>query len=175
VVTWINESIGKQVSEGEALVRLANLQHFRVRANCSDRYANRINVGQAIEVRINTRKLVGSIASILPAVENNTLSFMVDLQQPDDKALRPNQRVEVLIISESKATAMRLRNGPAITGAREQPLFVVREGEAVRRQVRIGMINQDFVEINGGDLQPGDRVIISDVEQYTHLDRIELK
>ena len=45
VITWIQEKIGQKVNEGEPLVRIANLEQFRVEASCSDRYANSVNIG----------------------------------------------------------------------------------------------------------------------------------
>ena len=175
VVTWINESIGKKVMEGEALVRLANLEAFRIEASCSDRYANSVKTGLPVKVRINNTDLSGYIASVLPAVENNTLEFLVELDDIQNAALRPNLRVEVFIISDRKEDVLRVRNGAAFTGAVEQDLFVVRGDEAVKERVQVGLISMDYVEIKGSSLQPGDRIIVSNMDDFQHLDRITLK
>lgn len=174
VVTWINESIGKKVTEGEALVRLANLESFRVEASCSDRYSNLVKVGMSVNVRINKARLNGTISSILPAVENNTLEFVIELESNNHKMLRPNMRVEVFIISDKKEQVIRVANGPAFTGARTQKLFVIRGDQAISETVTIGLTNMNFVEIVSGNIRPGDQVIISEMKDYDHLNSIEL-
>ena len=174
VVTWINESIGQKVNEGEALVRLANLEAFRIEASCSDRYANLVKTGLPVRVRVNREDLTGYISAILPAVENNTIEFIVELEASDHKSLRPNMRVEVFIISDKKEQVLRVRNGAAFTGGVEQFLYHVQGEKAVRQRVNIGLTSSDYVELRNTNLQPGDQVIISNMEDYDHLETITL-
>lgn len=175
VVTWINENIGQKVNEGEPLVRIANLESFRVEASCSDRYSNIVKVGQPVDVRINKTNLKGVISSILPAVENNTIEFVVALEQTSHKELRPNMRVEVFIISGKKENVLRAQNGPAFTGAKKQGIFVVRGEQAKRSEVTVGLSNSAYVEIITNELQEGDKIIVSDMKDYDHLETIEIK
>lgn len=175
VITWINENIGQKVNEGEPLVRIANLESFRVEASCSDRYSNIVKVGLAVDVRINKTNLKGIITSILPAVENNTIEFVVALNQTSHKELRPNMRVEVFIISGKKENVLRAQNGPAFTGAKQQGVFVVRGEQAKRTEVKIGLSNSAFVEILTDELQEGDKIIVSDMKDFDHLETIEIK
>ncbi len=175
VVTWINESIGQKVNEGDPLVRLANLEAFRIEASCSDRYANIVKTGLPVEIRINNSRLNGYISSILPAVENNTLEFIVELEEYDHESLRPNLRVEIFIISDQKEQVMRVRNGAAFTGAIDQEIFVVRGDQAVKEQVQIGLTSRDYVELIGSNIQAGDRIIVSNMENYEHLNSFTLK
>jgi len=174
VITWIKEDIGLKVTEGDALVRLANLEAFRVEASCSDRYANVIQVGQPVKVRINRKDLNGRITSILPAIENNTISFIIELEDKSNANLRPDMRVEVFIISDRKEQVLKVKNGPAFKGGVQQPIFIVRGDQAFKETIKIGLTNMDYVEVQGG-LQEGDRIIISDMKEYEHLDVVELK
>lgn len=174
VITWINQSIGEQVGEGKPLVRLADLRSFHIEASCSDRYADRIELGLPVRVRINDRDLRGEVSSILPAVENNTLAFLVRLEDPADAQLRPNMRLDVSVITDRKEAALRVRRGPAFNGAQRQELFVIRGDQAVKIDVSVGLSNGDFVELLSDNLAPGDRIVISDTEPYEHLDAIQL-
>jgi len=175
VVTWINQNIGQKVNEGEPLARIANLENFRVEASCSDRYSNIVKVGLSVDVRINKTNLKGIITSILPAVENNTIEFVVQLEQTNHKELRPNMQVDVFIISGKKEKVLRAQNGPAFTGAKLQGLYVVRGEQAIRKEVRIGLTNMSYVELLTNELQKGDQIIVSDMKDYDHLETIELK
>lgn len=175
VITWINQDIGKKVNEGDPIVRLADLQSFRIEASCSDRYSSLVKVGMPVKVRLNQSRIEGRIVSILPAVQNNTLEFLVDLDDPDYKDLRPSMQVEVFIVTDKKENALRVKNGPTFKGAIEQKIFVVKYNEAIAYQVRIGLTNTDFVEIISDGIKPGDQVIISDMSDYEKINVIELK
>ncbi len=175
VVTWINENIGQKVNEGEPLVRLANLESFRIEASCSDRYSDIVKPGMPARVRINKTNLPATVLSISPAVANNTIEFVVQLEQDDHPELRPNMRVEVFIISSEKENVLRVANGPGFTGAVQQDIYVLRGEQAEKEKITLGLTNIDFVEIQNSNLKEGDRVIISDMKAYDHLDVIDLK
>ncbi len=174
VITWVNENIGQKVNEGDPLVRIANLESFRIEATCSDRYSNLIKVGMPVKVRVNRTMIEGVINSILPAVENNTIAFVVLLNESNHQDLRPNMRVEVFIISDKKEDVVKVRNGSAFTGGVEQEVFVVEGSKAIKRKVKIGLTNTEFVELRGENIQPGEQIIISDMQDFIHLDIINL-
>lgn len=174
VITYVSEDLGKTVSEGEILVRLADLSRYRIEGTSADLYADRISTGLPVRVRINRENLKGMIVSILPSVENNNVRFNIALEDPEHPALRPNMQVEVFIVTNQKDNALRVLNGPAFSGAREQDIFVVEGDVARKRRVRIGLNNIDFVELSG-DIKAGEQIILSDMRDYDHLEVIQLK
>ncbi len=174
VITWINEDLGKTVQVGEPLVRIADLNKFRVEALTSDRNMPFLKVGTPVMVRVNRKDLSGKITHTLPTIENNTIKFHVALDRPDDDVLRPNQRVDVYIITAESYNTLRLKNGPANTVSAKQDMYVVRGHEAIKVQVTKGLTNPDFVEILEG-LVEGDRVLVSDMKKYNEVNTIQLK
>lgn len=173
VITWVNKSIGKKVNEGEVLVRIANLSNFKVEASFSDLHFEKVKVGMEVKVRINKTDLKGHIESIQPEVENNTVKCNVVLEDDSNKLLRPNMRAEVFIITAQKQNVLRVLNGPAFTGARQQNIFVVNGDKAEKRKVSLGLNNNDYVELIG-NIKAGDRIILSDMKDYDHLDILKL-
>ena len=174
VITWVNEDLGTKVNEGEPLVRLAKLNSFKVEANASDRFLPRLREGSPVEVRINQKKLKGIIYAILPAVENNSIEFQIQLEDPTHPDLRPNMRVDVYVITDEKTDAIRVVNGPVFTGAKTQDIFVVEGDVARKREVSIGIRSRDYTEILSG-LSAGEQVIVSDMTSYKNADIINLK
>ncbi|MEL7247316.1 MAG: HlyD family efflux transporter periplasmic adaptor subunit [Bacteroidota bacterium] len=174
VITWVNENIGEQVPEGNPLVRIADLRSFQIEASCSDRYADRVTVGQAVNVRLNDETLLGQITNILPAVANNTVEFLVALQKPDHPQLRPNMRLEVFIVTDRKADVLKVKQGPVFKGGLRQKLFAVRGSEAELLEVRTGISNGDYIELLTNELSVGDKIIISDTRDYEHTNRLKL-
>lgn len=173
VVTFVNEAIGQRVDEGAALVRIADLAAFRVEGAVSDRYTGQLSVGMPVELRLPSGRTRGNISSILPEVTDNTLRFLVELDDPTVAGLRPNMRVDLVVITGERADVLRLANGPAIRGGAQQSLFVVRGGQAVRTPVSVGQRGGEHVEITAG-LAERERVIVSSTEDYAGRDAIQL-
>ncbi len=174
VITWINEKIGQQVAAGSPLVRIADLGHYRMEASCSDRYADQIKVGLPVVIKLAKAKLAGQVAAILPEVENNTLKFIVQLEQPDHPALRPSLLAETEVIIDEKSDILRIKNGPAFRGGILQAVYVVKGKEAIATEVRLGMRSGDYIEISSPDIKAGDRIIISDTKDFLERKRIKL-
>ncbi|MFK8054937.1 MAG: efflux RND transporter periplasmic adaptor subunit [Saprospiraceae bacterium] len=174
VITWVEESIGQLVSEGAPLVRIADLGAFRIEGSCSDRYAGQLEIGMPVEVRLPKGTTRGTISRILPEVTNNTLRFLVQLDNEAFEGLRPNMRTELVVITGESADVLRLRNGPAIRGGKRQQLFVVRGDQAVKVPVTLGQRGGDHVEVTSG-LSERERVIIGDMEDYMSRETIILK
>jgi HlyD family secretion protein len=173
VVTWVNENIGQQVTEGTALARIADLGRYKVEGSASDRYADQLAVGLPVELRIGRDRLAGEITAILPEVTDNLVRFRVELADPSHAELRPNLRAELFVITNRVDDVLRVKNGPAFRGGRSQSVFVVDDRVATRREVGIGMRNGDFVEITSG-LEAGDRIIISDSEELERVTSFKL-
>jgi HlyD family secretion protein len=171
VLTWVNDNLGMTVQAGDALARVADLSSFRVRATISDSYADQLHQGDSVVVRINDIDLRGAVASISPAVEKGVVTFYAQLNNPHHPALRPNLRADVFVVTKAHHRVLRVKNGPYYTGSKEQPVFVLADGKAVRRTVRFGDSNFDYVQIVGG-LRAGEEIVVSEMKD--HLDTPEL-
>ncbi|ADB38373.1 efflux RND transporter periplasmic adaptor subunit [Spirosoma linguale] len=175
VLTWVNENIGSSVNEGEMLAKLADLASFRVEGSCSDVYADQVKVGLPVTIKVNETSLRGLITQVKPAVKNGIVQFVIQLDNSHHASLRPNMKVEVFVITDRVAKAVRVANGPAFKGKRKQFVFVLPKGSQVahRREVSLGLSNFDFVEITSG-LQAGEQVILTDLSAYENLEEITI-
>ena len=171
VLTWVNENVGTTVSEGEALARVADLGSFRIEGAISDIYGEKIHVGQAAIIRINEQDLSGLVSNIKPTVTDGVIQFVVQLEEQNHELLRPNLKVEVFLVTQSKNNTIRVANGPIFKGRKQQAIYVVEKGIAKRREVKIGLSNFDYVEILD-NLKAGEEVIITDMKDYMHLEEV---
>ncbi|WP_035565891.1 efflux RND transporter periplasmic adaptor subunit [Hymenobacter sp. IS2118] len=174
VLTWVNENIGTTVQAGDPLARVADLSSFRVRATISDSYAEALRAGDPVVVRINDTDLRGSVASISPSVDKGVVTFYAQLENPRHPVLRPNLRADVFVVTRAHHGVLRLKNGPFYQGGKEQAVFVVQNGRAVRRTVRFGDSNFDHVQIIDG-LQAGDEVVVSDMKSHAETPELLIK
>jgi HlyD family secretion protein len=174
VLTWVNENIGSSVNEGEMLAKVADLGSFRIDGSCSDVYADQVKAGLAVLVKVNETVLRGLITQVKPAVKDGVVGFSILLDNASNESLRPNMKVEVYVVTDRSAGTLRVANGPAFTGKRKQFVYVLEKGMALRREVETGLSNFDYVEIKSG-LKVGDKVIVTDMNQYESLEKISIK
>ena len=173
VLTWVLSQEGALVRRGDVIARIADLSSFRVDGSVSDVHAGRLHPGMPAVVRINDESLDGTISEVFPTVENGVIRFTVALAKSSHPALRPSLRADVLVITDRKPRALRVKRGPFADSAAGQ-VFVVRGDRAVRVPVTLGLAGIDDVEVVSG-LSESDEIIISDMRDYAHLTEVKLK
>lgn len=173
VLTWVLSQEGALVRRGDVIARIADLSSFRVEGSVSDVHAGRLRPGMPAVVRINEQALDGTVSEVFPTVENGVIRFTVALARASDPSLRPSLRADVLVITDRKPRALRVKRGPFADTLVSQ-VFVVRGDRAFRVAVKLGLSGMDDVEVVSG-LAEGDEVIISDMRDYAHLSEITIK
>jgi HlyD family secretion protein len=174
VVTYVNKNIGANVKEGESLARIADLSSFKVQGSISDNSIDQLHNGIPVIVMINDTRLRGHVVNVSPSIQNNIISFDIQLDERNNPALRPNMKVDVYLVTAAHSHVMMVANGPAFKGSDVQDIFVIKNGKAERRTVHIGLSNFDNVEIKDG-VKPGDAVITSDMSDFKNADVVEIK
>jgi HlyD family secretion protein len=175
VLTFVFEDEGATVPRGEVLARIAGLESFRIEARVSDAYASRLAVGQDAHVVIDGERLPARVAEVLPTIEAGTIGFTVDLNEASHDLLRHNLRVDVLVVTGRRSDVLKAPRGPYIRGGGERHrVFVVEEDRALRTDVTIGLTGYEYYEIVDG-LEEGDRIVLSDVRDYLHANKVRLR
>ncbi|WP_109699339.1 efflux RND transporter periplasmic adaptor subunit [Chitinophaga deserti] len=174
VVTWVNRNIGTTVREGEPLVRIADLQSFKVTGTIADNYSDKLSAGMPVIIRIQEQSIRGRVQSVHPTVQNSSVTFDILLDERHHPSLRPNLKVDVYPVTAAGRNVLRAPNGPAFNGVSPMPVYVVQGNKAVRRMVQTGMSNFDYVEIKSG-LNPGETFILSDMSQFRHAKEINIQ
>jgi len=165
VVTYVNKNIGANISQGETLARIADLSSFKVTGSLSDNYIDQLHNGMPVIVKFNDTQLRGSVSNVYPSVQNGIITFDIQLDERNNKQLRPNMKVDVYLVTAVHNKILRVANGPAFKGASPQDVFVISNGKAEKRSVHTGLSNFDYIEIKDG-VQPGDVVITSDMSEF---------
>lgn len=173
VVTWVNKNIGASVREGESLARIANLSSYKVAGSISENMLDQLHNNMPAIIRINDVQLRGAVATVSPAVNNSIVSFDIQLDEKNNKLLRPNMKVDVFLITAIRNKVIRVTNGAAFKGANQQEVFVINKGKAIRRNVKTGLSNFDYIEIISG-IKAGETVITSDMTKYAYAKEISI-
>jgi len=174
VITGLNNRIGSSVLTGEVLVKIADLNSYKVAAKIPDIHIGRLQIGTPVIVRVNDRTLRGKISSIDPTIKNSSVDFSVELEQKNFKELRSNMTAEVFVITAEHKNVVTVENGAFYNGSKKIKAFVLENGTAYRRDVEVGLTNFDCIEIVSG-ITAGEKVIISDTREFEHRKEIKIK
>lgn len=175
ILTYINNQIGAQVTEGSQIAVISDLSHFKVEGEIADTYGDRVAAGGKAIVKIGSEKLEGQVSSVTPLSKNGVISFTVQLADDSNRRLRSGLKTDVYIMNAVKEDVLRIANASYYVGRGEYELFVADgSGELVKRKVQLGDSNFEYVEVVSG-LQPGDRVVVSDMSQYKNKNKLKLK
>jgi HlyD family secretion protein len=174
VLTWVVNEEGSTLQKGAVLARIADLSSFRVEATVSDVHANRLSAGLPVKVKINDDYLAGVISRINPTVNNGVITMVVSLEDKSNALLRSNLRVDVLVATERRDSALRIKKGPFVNGDGLRDVFVIRGDVAIKTQARFGIASFDHYEVLQGLIE-GDEVIISDMTDFMHVKEVKLK
>jgi HlyD family secretion protein len=173
VITWVNKNIGASIVEGEPLVRIANLESFKVTGSISDNFLSQLHNGMSAIIVINEKQFRGTVTNTNPSVQNGIISFDVQLNERKDPLFRPNMKVDVYLVTDKHSNVLRVANGPAFKGSSVQDVFVLKDGKATRRTVHLGMSNFDYVELKD-NVQKGEVIITSDMSAYKNVKEISI-
>lgn len=175
ILTYINNQVGAQVPQGGQVAIISDLSHFKVEGEIADTYGDRVAAGGKAIVKIGTEKLEGVVSSVTPLSKNGVISFSVQLMDDNNRRLRSGLKTDVYVMNAVKEDVMRIANASYYVGRGEYDLFVMTsDDEIVKRKVQLGDSNFEFVEVVSG-LQPGDRVVVSDMSQYKNKTKLKVK
>lgn len=175
ILTYINNQIGAQVNEGSRIAVISDLSHFKVEGEIADTYGDRVAAGGKAVVKIGSEKLEGQVSSVTPLSKNGVISFTVQLEDDSNRRLRSGLKTDVYVMNAVKEDVLRIANSSYYVGRGDYQLFVLDgSDELVKRKVRLGDANFEYVEVVSG-LQPGDRVVISDMSQYKNKNKLKLR
>jgi len=176
MVTRIGVTPGETVGSGQEVARVACLDEYLVRGKIADRFVDRVYSGQPVEVLIDDTTLYGKVASLSPGVDHGDLDYWVRLDGSTYPGLKAKKQVEIRLVQNHLRDTLRIPNAGYYQGEGSADLFVYRNNEVVRRQVKLGSCSYEHVIVISG-LKEGDRVVLSKdfYQTYARHQRMKIK
>lgn len=154
-------SIGSLVRPGDEITTLDDVSRIKVDFNLSEVHVPSLAIGQtvfALSAAYPGIEFVGTIASIDSRVDPVTRSIRVRAIIPNNELkLRPGMLLQVRL-QKRVLNTLALSEKALVPNGEQQFVFVVENGKAVQRAVKIGERRPGVVEIKSG-LVSGDEVI----------------
>jgi HlyD family secretion protein len=174
-LTAFSIQVGQSLQRGERLGQLDSAGRNKLVASVDEFYLGRVQPGQIASVDVGGKTYRAKVAKIYPQVRNG--AFDVDLwfigAEPGE--LNRGQTLQVKLTLGDPTPALLIPNGAFYNETGGAFIFVVApDGKsAIKRNVRLGRRNSDFIEVLDG-LEPGERVITSPYTGFADKDRLDL-
>lgn len=164
---------GVRVDADKMLVRMSDLSSFKVIGSIGEENAKRLKTGNRVYVKLDNEELLGRVGNITPMVENKKVQFNVHLKDKSHPKLIANQNVEVHIVNSQREDVLRIKKPSDFDGKKQCDFYVVKANEALKTEVVLGAIGNDYCEVVSG-LNQGDEVIVEGIKSRG-LDRINIE
>jgi HlyD family secretion protein len=175
-LTALNVEFGELHSSGSRLGQIDELSGFRIRAGVDEFYIARVASGQsATTLPVAGVEYPMVVTRVYPEVLDGR--FEVDLEFVGSTApdIRRGQTIRFRLEMSDSADALLLPRGGFFETTGGSWVFVMTDdGQAVRRDIRVGRQNPQYLEVMEG-LQAGERVITSSYNSFGDADRLILE
>jgi len=173
-LSGFNIEIGQSIARGGRLGQIDDPDGYKLNVRIDEYYLGRVDLQQVAIAEQNRRELGLQISKIYPQVTEG--QFEVDMAFNDEPVgLRRGQTLQVRLTLGDNTDAVLIPNGAFYQETGGNWVFVVSPdgGEAIKRSVKLGRRNTNFIEVLDG-LEPGEKVITSPYTSFVGMDRLNL-
>jgi HlyD family secretion protein len=173
-LSGFNIEVGQSIERGGRLGQIDDPDGFKLNVRIDEYYLGRVDLKQFAVADHNNRSLDLEVAKIYPQVKDG--QFEVDMSFKEEPVgLRRGQTLQLRLTLGDNSGALLIPNGTFYQETGGNWIFVVSSDgtEAVKRPVRLGRRNVDFIEVLDG-LEAGERVVTSPYTSYSGMDRLTL-
>ena len=167
---------GQRITTGTNLARVGDPAVLKAELRIAETQAKDIQIGQSAAIDTRNGVIPGHVTRIDPAVENGTVTVDVALDGALPRGARPDLTVDGAI--ELARMDDVLFVGRPVFGQEESVVSLFRvetDGtHASRMRVSLGRASVNTIEVLEG-LQPGDRVVLSDMSTWDRFDRVRIE
>jgi membrane fusion protein, multidrug efflux system len=160
-------SVGTLISPGAVITTLDDTSVIKLDFSVPENFLSTLREGLAVRATapaFSGRSFTGKVSSIDSRVDMNTRAVTVRaLLANEDGALRPGMFLNVSLANDERET-LTIPEQALTPEAERQYVFVVADGKAQRREVRIGSRRPGSVEIVAG-LNAGEQVVVEGTQK----------
>jgi multidrug efflux pump subunit AcrA (membrane-fusion protein) len=161
VIGRMYQDTGANVTPQTPIALVVSQGQVRVVVDVPERYVGKVFMGQQAYIKVDAfpdTLFRGKVYRVSPVVDTKTRSAVVELLADNSKGLlKPGMFSEIRLVVGAKAGAISVPASAVLNDGKPY-VFVPVNGIAVRRAVKTGIANDDFVQIAGG-LKAGDELI----------------
>jgi HlyD family secretion protein len=161
------------VARDAKLMTVIDLSQLEVQMQVAESFARELQPGMAGEISGNGQQWKGRVSSVSPEVVNGEVSARLRFDGALPEQLRQNQRLSVRVLLDQRDKVTTVARGSFVDEGGGRIAYVLNDGQAERRAIRLGAQSLSKVEVLQG-LKPGDRVVISGAENFKGAERVSV-
>ncbi len=161
------------VQANTALLTVVDLSALEVELEIPETYVADLGLGMNAEITAGDTKLTGKLSALSPEVTKNIVLARVRFNGAQPAGLRQSQRVSARLLIDERPNVLMLARGPFVENEGGRFAYVVVNGIAERRPIRLGATSVSAVEILEG-LKEGDQVVIAGTDSFENAERISI-
>ena len=153
------------IAANQAILTVVNLSAYEVEITLPENYGAEVLPGTRAEILYEGREYPGRVTAISPEVRDSQVTGTVVFAGAAPQGLKQSQRVSVRMVFENKPNVLKVPRGPFLESGGGRQIYVVSDGMATPRMIRVGAVSVSEVEIADG-LTVGEKVILSDTSEF---------
>jgi HlyD family secretion protein len=161
------------VAQNAPLITVVDLTAFEIEFQVPESYADDLGLGMEAEVTSGTKKYAAKVSAVSPEVRSGQVTGRLRFSGEVPQGLRQNQRLSTRIVLESRDDVLKVQRGAFLDTGGGRVAYVVQGDVATKRAIRTGAVSVSEVEVLEG-LQPGDRIIISNLGEFERVETVRL-
>jgi RND family efflux transporter MFP subunit len=168
---------GQVVAPGFQVARIAPIDRLIADIDLVGPELSRVRPGQPVRIRhyaFEDLTIDGTILRLSPSMNSQTHTFRAEVDVDNARRLlRPGMFVEAAIIAERRSDVSVVPRDAVTDRGGRSVVFVIDGQRAVRRNVSLGLGDDDRVEVREG-VQPGERIVVRGLETLTDGTRVRV-
>ena len=177
MITPFSSAAGSQ----GAVVTMADMGTLEVEADVSEANVGKVRADQPVEITLDALpelRLAGSVARIVPTVDRAKATVMTKIRFAKiDPRVLPEMSAKVVFLSQAPgpadATPVAAVNPKTVVDRDgSKTVFRIADGSVQAVAVTPGRALGDALEITGGALKPGDKLVLSPGEKMRSGDKV---
>ena len=163
VVSKLEVPAGALVAAGASLIVVSTGTQLEVRLGVEANDAADVAAGQSVELqsanRMEGEKFTSTVRVVGGALDPLTGAAEVRVPVPPEAALMLGEHVRAAIELKKSDNALVTPRSAVLPDDDKQILFTVKDGKAVKHEVKTGITTDELVEVTGEGLHAGDLVV----------------
>ena len=167
IVTQVDSIPGDMVTPNQLAIRVDDLGKLLIDLQISEVDINNLEIGQAVSISFdalqgNTYTGIVNKISQYGSSTGTGVNFevTVELTEPDE-TIKPGMTAAVSITVREIENALFIQNRSVRNLDGKKVVYVLRDGEAVPVEIRLGATADNLSEVLGGDVKEGDLIILN--------------
>lgn len=161
------------VAAGAPLLSVVDLTSMEVQMQIAESFARDLAIGMPGEISGSGGSWKALVSSVSPEVVNGEVAARLRFDGALPAQLRQNQRLSVRVLLDKRDKVVTVSRGSFIEEGGGRFAYVIQDGQALKRAIRLGAQSLSKVEVLDG-LRPGEQVVISGTQAFNGAEQVTL-